>query len=189
MKLTDKARLHGHEEYLALERISSAIKVHCEKELSTLHKEYDNVKDNDSVLADSAISNISVVETLERISQELIIIGLYKKVELTTKRILSIYFPNRNVDKLYEKKELNRILKKCRVTLEDISSYGSVDELRLLCNAIKHQGLVTGALANYPGWKKGEKITKLLEVYDRLKPRVIQYLLNLDSKIKTASGK
>ncbi|WP_339073896.1 hypothetical protein [Teredinibacter turnerae] len=189
MNPIDKAKIHGHEEYRALERIISEIGNYCEKELAALNEEYDRIKDSDSVLADSAVSDISVVEMLGKISEELIIIGLYKKVELTTKKILSIYFPKRNVEKLYEKSELEKILRKCRVKLEDISSYSCVDELRLLCNAIKHQGLVTGSLAKYPQWKKGENITQLLEAYERLKPGVIQYLLNLDSKLKAASNK
>ena len=66
----------------------------------------------------------------------------------------------------------------------------SVDELRCLNNAIKHERRVNGKLADFPRWKnkEGDKLGDLERHYLRLLPFAKKYLEDLTKRLKKAKG-
>jgi len=111
----------------------------------------------------------------------LIIVALYRKVELTRKRLLKHADPNLNDRELF-------IFKKVKEQLEKKVAYGikanqAIDELRCLNNAIKHEGIVSEELSRFPDWIHGEELSDLDKAYERLSKDVRVYLKDLYSKL------
>ena len=55
----------------------------------------------------------------------------------------------------------------------------AADELRLLNNAIKHDGKVTKDLAKYVGWNTGSRVHPLGAAYERLAPAIPLFISDL----------
>jgi hypothetical protein len=139
---------------------------------------YDFKQQSDhSFLEDEASFLGEIVELVD----ELAIIALYKKIELTRKRILKRFFPALNERKLscfdYIKNELPFDITK-------IDGADGVNEIRLINNSIKHQGKVSKELANYQGWVEGRELKGLGEAYKKLAPKSEQYIASLVDAIE-----
>lgn len=71
------------------------------------------------------------------------------------------------------------------LSLEDVPHYRAIDELRLLNNAIKHEGVVTQELSKaFTRWKMGSPLNGLDKAYERLRPRVPTCILRLAESMK-----
>jgi len=124
----------------------------------------------------------SYLSEIIQLGDELSIIALYKKIELTRKRILKKSLDNLNERKLSDFDYLKNDLG-FDVTL--IAGAASIDELRLINNAIKHEGNVTRGLACYQGWIEGEKLSGLGAAYKRLATESEVYIASLVDEIKS----
>ena len=61
----------------------------------------------------------------------------------------------------------------------NVACHRSVDELREINNAVKHEGRVSKQLAKYPGWVRDKPLGDLNPAYGRLVPDVPRYLADL----------
>lgn len=115
------------------------------------------------------------------LGDELAIIALYKKIELTRKRIIKRSFPALNERQL---SHFDYIKNNLPFDITQIDGAGGVDEIRLINNSIKHQGKVSRELAQYQGWVEGEEIKGLGEAYKKLAPESERYIASLVDAIK-----
>ncbi len=110
------------------------------------------------------------LDTISQLADELSVVALYRVVELNTARILVYEFGpmvKKKASRVDGVKDL--LLKNIGLKLETVPHYRAVNELRLLNNAIKHEGKVTRNLS------KG---------YKRLRPKVPTYILRLAERMK-----
>jgi hypothetical protein len=111
---------------------------------------------------------------VRKLSHELCIVALYRQVELHTKRVAKRNFPSLDEQQLFNIAKMKAAFP---FKLEALSQFVALDELRLLNNAIKHEGLVSDELAkSFPSWKIGEKLDDLDKNYERLLPLVQDYV-------------
>ena len=109
---------------------------------------------------------------------ELIIIGLYKQCELYLKSAVELRFPN-------ESKSKKKILANLNSSLDE---YHAINELRLVNNCIKHQGKVSKSLsAEYSFWVFGELLGDLSVIYNRLKNKVVRYIISHEQYLKNGA--
>jgi len=90
----------------------------------------------------------------------MLVVALYRIVELSTTRILGWRYGTATVKKedLYRKDTLERTLKADGIDVRSLPGFNGIDKLRCLNNAVKHEGKVTPALARFPNWTKGEDL-------------------------------
>jgi len=120
----------------------------------------------------------------QKLSHELAIVALYKKIEITTKRAVSAAYPDISTD-LSKIQNLKNALEKKGINIEKLPHYEAMDETRCLNNDIKHNAVVRGGLAKYPNWKKGEPLQNLDVAYRRLAPLCSNYMEGLVDKLIT----
>jgi hypothetical protein len=116
------------------------------------------------------------------LSAEFAIIGLWRCVELYRQRAIRTARYNRL------QKELQ--LLKIAIRKQRIRCARSVDELRCLNNAIKHNRRVAGELADLPRWrgKRGCKLSNLEGHYARLRFAAERYLSDLVRRLSRRTG-
>ncbi|KQW65447.1 hypothetical protein [Methylibium sp. Root1272] len=111
---------------------------------------------------------------VQRLADELAIVALFKQLELHTKRVAKKRFPSVNAEQLFNFAALKKAMP---FKLESLQCFGAFDELRLINNAVKHEGKVSKELASsFPSWKVGEDLAELGAVYTRLQPEVTRYV-------------
>jgi hypothetical protein len=111
---------------------------------------------------------------VQHLADELSVVALYKQVELHTKRVAKRNFPNINEKELFKIETLKKALP---FDLEALPDFQAFDELRLINNAIKHEGKVSEELARkFKSWNEGNKLENLGAVYTRLLPSVKSYV-------------
>ncbi|EIA9327389.1 hypothetical protein K7103_004356 [Vibrio parahaemolyticus] len=107
---------------------------------------------------------------------ELSILALYKRIELKHNDLVKFFHYS---DKgIYRWEKLKKVLPD---EVQSIPEFNAVNELRLLNNAIKHEGCVCDELVeHYPSYGKiGDEFTELDITYERLKPAVCIYVNRL----------
>lgn len=111
---------------------------------------------------------------VQHLANELSIMALLKQLELHIKRVVKKRFPSVDEKQLFKIAELKKLLP---FNVNKLHCFGAFDELRLINNAIKHEGKVSNELAiSFPSWKVGEDLTELGTVYTRLQPEVVLYV-------------
>ena len=112
---------------------------------------------------------------IERLAQELAIVALNKKAEISTNAIIDWYLPNTPKENRHRFFRLPMIL---GFKLDDLDGYEARNELRELNNAIKHEGKVGNELArDFPAWgSEHAPLPNLGPAYDRLAPEVHKYM-------------
>jgi len=110
----------------------------------------------------------------QKLGYELCIVALYKQVELHTKQVVKRNFPSVDEKALFNFAKLKAALP---FKIGKLKNYAAVNELRLINNAIKHEGRVSKELAKYyPIWKAGEKLDGLEFALNRLSPLLQKYV-------------
>ena len=116
----------------------------------------------------------SFLDEIGKLGNELCIIALYRQVELQIKRIAKRNFSGAATNKLSSIISLREFLP---FDLDALPSFVAFDELRLINNAIKHEGRVTAELSRkFPGWAANQKFSELDNSYDRLLPLIKQFI-------------
>ncbi|OQK15997.1 hypothetical protein AU255_12815 [Methyloprofundus sedimenti] len=153
-----------------------------EKEVGAEYAKEEQVKREDEFEHQSYLTFLedeaSFLGEIIALGDELAIIALYKKIELTRKRILKRSFPSLNEKKLSDFDYIKGTL--LFFDIDQIDGASGADELRLINNSIKHQGKVSRPLAaKYQGWVEGEELRELGKVYKRLAPESEKYIASL----------
>ena len=111
---------------------------------------------------------------VQRLADELCIVALYRQVELHTKRVATKNFSTADVDRLlnYSPSMTTRPF-----DITALPDFAAFNELRLINNAIKHQGKVSGPLSeNFPKWVLDSEFRDIGAAYSRLMPLVKNYM-------------
>ena len=140
----------------------------------------------DPDFADLAADAISQLNELLSFAEQSVVLGLYRVVELNSGKIAEWRWGADAVKskQLFRADRLESQLKAVlQIDIKTLSGFYSVDELRLLNNAIKHEGVVSDKLANYPGWTAGDSFGNLDSFINRVAPDVPKYLEALALKI------
>ena len=138
------------------------------------------------------------LEEFAWLSSEFAIIGLWRCVELYRKyAIRHALGSDDDIKRFLGRNNLKRplffdhslfknVLSELKIDACEIRRAKSVDELRRLNNAIKHERRVNGALAKFSRWKgkEGKELGDLERHYARLQPRAKQYLEDLAKRLK-----
>ncbi len=96
-------------------------------------------------------------------------VGWHLLVELEAQRLLRWRYSEDEIDRMFRDNTFPEVLRKdLKLDVKAVDKFASVNEVRLISNAIKHKGEVTTELAELPGWVKGEKLSYLREHFDRL---------------------
>jgi hypothetical protein len=128
------------------------------------------------------------LEEMQKLSHELSIVALYKKIEIGTKRAVVYCYRDIKPESLFKIEKLIKELKKKGIDLTNVPHYKAMDELRCLNNSVKHSGVVDSELAIFPEWtgKEHEPLKDLDKAYNRLAPSCIKYFHALMDKLITA---
>ena len=113
----------------------------------------------------------------------LAMVGLYRIIELSTKGLLRPKYKNA-ADKFYQYDRLvAKVKKDLSVDIQTLTGSAAVNEIRLINNAVKHDGKVSKELARrfgqQSGWKQSAPLTGLEQAFGRLSPAVPGYLTEL----------
>jgi hypothetical protein len=116
------------------------------------------------------------VDQIANLVDELVILAIYKAVEIQRSKLLTALFPSTKGSKLSDIRCLHATFPfACKAFAAD-----RIEELRLLCNCIKHSGRVSQALCRQnPLWIAGEPLISLDLAYDRIAPYVGAYWISL----------
>jgi hypothetical protein len=116
------------------------------------------------------------VEELDFLAAELSALGLYRFLEIERGRVLIEHLPSLDPTRLSSITYLNKaipILRRC-------FGADAIDELRLICNCIKHSGRVSSSLARcHSSWQEGERLTPLRTALERIAPFIGAYWVDL----------
>ena len=128
-----------------------------------------------------------MLDEVRKLANELSITALYKHIELHTKRVIKRYYPSIPDNTFSNVTELQKELP---FKLKSLDEYDAVNELRLINNSVKHQGVVSKQLSNaYPTlWTVGEELKNLDSTYDRLYPKIKKYIISLVLTLGTHSA-
>jgi hypothetical protein len=121
-------------------------------------------------------ARLQELSELAFLADQLAILGLYRFVEIERNRVLLERFP------FLDRSRLDSItyLFGALPFLRALFGSAAIDELRLLCNCIKHSGRVSHALARCnPSWQEGARLRSLRDAYERLAPFVNAYWVDL----------
>jgi hypothetical protein len=112
------------------------------------------------------------------------IVALWRCVELFRRRAIAQALGTTEAKSVYRHRDFSQMLARLRISDSKIRCARSVDELRCINNAVKHEGRVGKELAGFPRWKKrhGEELDDLRSHYARLRPLTKRYIEDLTTK-------
>ncbi|GAW96688.1 MULTISPECIES: hypothetical protein [Colwellia] len=119
-------------------------------------------------------------DEMEKLSDEFLIMALYKQLELHVKKATNRLAPSIDTTGFFNVGTLQKeLLKKMSINIKLLDSYAAFTELREINNSIKHQGVVSEKLAKANSiWVEGQELNNLSKTYERLKPEISKYVLN-----------
>ena len=147
---------------------------------------------------DLYVDDFAQLEKSAQLSSEFVIIGLWRCIELYRRDAIRHALGSDDDIKCFlgRKKsqrplsfnhpDFQAFLVKLEIKENEIRRAKSVDELRCLNNAIKHERRVNGPLAKFPMWKgkENKELGDLDRHYARLQPRAKQYLEDLAQRLR-----
>lgn len=115
-----------------------------------------------------------LLRDVDNLTGQLLIVALYRQTELHIKRVVKRTHPAVDTSKLFNFKALKSAIP---FNIEALPKFAAFNELRMLNNAVKHQGKVSDELSqNFLNWKLGEDLIGLDSAYERLKPEVGEFI-------------
>jgi hypothetical protein len=125
------------------------------------------------------------IEGLAFLSDELVVLSLYRSIEVERRRVLLARFPFLDAKRTSSIRYLSSALP----FLQKLYGAEAINELRLICNCIKHSGRVSRELAKCNScWKEGADLGKLAGAYERIAPFVGAYWVDLTQTAKELSS-
>lgn len=127
------------------------------------------------------LEQIFSAQNARDLGDELSVIALYKKIETKTCRIIKHRISAAASKNLSYYKQLREALP---FDLDAVHGFSSFNELRLINNSIKHDGVVSQDLAdNFPVWTVGAELTELGRAFARILPGAKNYVSDLVEKV------
>jgi len=146
----------------------------------------------DSDLAEFAGDTKAHLDELLLLAEQSAVQALYRVVELNSVKIAEWRWGAETVKtkQLFRADRLESELSlQLQLDVKKLPGFSAVDELRLLNNAIKHEGVVSDKLAKYAGWTAGSPFANLDSFVRRVAPDVPKYLEALAASIIPSQGK
>ena len=117
-----------------------------------------------------------LLQEVKYLAGQLLVVALYRQSELHIKRVVKKTHQNANTSKHFD---FNALKSNAHFDIEILPKFATYNELRLLNNAVKRQGVVSNELnMRFPSWKLGEELNGLNPVYERMKPEVAEFIQN-----------
>ena len=136
------------------------------------------------------VDDFAELDELAFLSTEFAIIGLWRCIELYRKSTMRATLENDATQHSFEYtyEEFKEYLLCLKIERTKIRCAQSVNELRCLNDAIKHERQVDDELAEFPLWqnKEGDELGDLESHYYRLRPFAKQYLEDLTERLMNA---
>jgi hypothetical protein len=160
-----------------------ANETHRSKEAKILRR--GAMKKGDHIPDDWVADELALLDDFSALSAEFAIVGLWRCIELYRKTAIAFAASQTAAAKAFRHREFQKELSKLGITEKRVRCARSVDELRCLNNAIKHDQHVDGELADFPRWrsKQGRKLENLESHYRRLRPAAERYLNDLAGRL------
>jgi len=111
---------------------------------------------------------------VDNLAGQLLIVALFRQAELHIKRVAKRTIAGIDTSKFFNFKAFKSAIP---FDIEVLPNFLSFNELRMLNNAVKHQGKVSSELStNFPAWKFDEELAGLDKTYERLKPELAVFI-------------
>lgn len=136
-------------------------------------------------LNDWQVDDIAKLDEFATLTSEFAIVGLWRCVELYRKRIITTILGRNTAKKVHIHKVFKQKLLTLEIEEERIRCARSVDELRCINNAIKHERCVGNGLSNFRLWKGklSDELGELVSHYTRLRPLAELYIEDLTNRL------
>lgn len=128
-----------------------------------------------------------LISQLNSIS-EMLIIYAFKNIEINLKEIIKCAYEKENIHKW---ENFIKIFKSKGIELENIYGYKSIDDLRVVNNAIKHNGIINRRVSKIEEFKddynslfKEFEYDSLMNFYEQTKQIIPEFLSNLIQSIE-----
>ena len=119
---------------------------------------------------------VSELDIISCLADELSIVALYRSVEINTGRMLAHEFGKRAARAASDVRQLEKFLRNRKgIELTRVPHYRAIDQLRQLNNAIKHSD---------EHWREGKNRRTLYNAYASLSPKVPAYIFWLAERMK-----
>src|ERR1039457_3238214 len=130
------------------------------------------------------VDDVADIDAFARLYAECAVVALWRCVELFCKRVIAQALGHAEADGVFKNKVCCEKLMKLGISESTLRCAKSVNKLRLLNNAVKHDGYVGETLAALHGWKQrnGKEIGDLRPHYVRLRPLVERYMDDLTKR-------
>lgn len=167
-----------------LDEFRDLVRSSLRRQERALEKDSESLKNMDDGYDENIYGYASHIEDrwillrdVDNLAGQLLVVALFRQTELHIKRVVKRTDPNVDPSKLFNFKALKSALP---FKIELLPNFDSFNELRMLNNAVKHQGKVGDELStNFPSWKLGEDLTGLESAYERLKPEISEFIKGL----------
>lgn len=145
-------------------------------------------RSGENVPDDWLVDDVVQLKEFAWLYSEFAIIGLWRCIELYRKSAMKVALGKDASERAYKHRPFQKDLLRLKIEETKIRCAKSVNELRCLNNAIKHERRVNGELAEFHRWKnrKGNKLGDLESHYVRLRPFAKQYLEDLTDRLNNA---
>lgn len=136
---------------------------------------------------DQFVDDFAEIDAFAHLYGECAIVALWRCVELFRKRALTQALGASVANKAFKNQCFIKELRMVDIIETKVQCHKSVNELRCLNNAIKHEKRVGGELAELPKWKKreGQDLKDLLLHCKRLRPMAEKYINDLTSQLNS----
>lgn len=154
--------------------------------------EFDSEYEFDSY-CDSLNDNLFQMAEIEKTLRLLMAVRLMIIVEEVTKSILKWTLQSESEEEqskflkdMSYQKRLREKMDSLNINIEDITEFLTIDELRCLCNTIKHSGLVDEGFSKFAIWSNdiGKEIDPTKINLERFYEAIPKYIFDLTEKVK-----
>ncbi|MCF8210071.1 MAG: hypothetical protein K9K38_11810 [Rhodoferax sp.] len=127
---------------------------------------------------------IEAVESVATLHTELAIIALWRCVELCRKRVVEHTLGVDEARKAFRQKDFQKMIEQIGIDETSLVASRSINELRCINNAIKHDGYVSRELARFRNWAELEdqELGNLGHLYSEFRVDAESYITDLVSK-------
>lgn len=163
----------GHFDHRPITKFRDLVAQSIETDLDHLRKEFlkarakpETSKIEQQMVASFLDDELYFLEETQEMADCLLVSALYSRLEILVKRLCRIGVQGANSRDLFRFEKVVECLQNVGINIRTIPEYETVDELRCLNNAIKHQGKAGPELAKF-GWTIGDPIKGISDSYDR----------------------
>jgi len=127
---------------------------------------------------------IEAVNAVASLHTELVLIALWRCVELCRKRIVGHTLGLKDAKKSFRHKDFQESMARIAIDETCLVASQSIDELRCINNAIKHDGYVGEELARFPNWAQleNQELGNLGHLYRAFRADAESYISDLVTK-------